>query len=172
MNENIVAKILFNIGVAEIAVGIITGLILGNQDPYSVMNWSLFLAWAIGGFIGGMLLIGFSEVIRLLHTINQKISPVKSDEILNKPSNETGIADKSVSWVLDDADKEKIRKAYQNETIVEMIPSPMEGYCLVELKGSQGYYVKVVDIAGFGAEEIQDPEIKHKIIKWYNDKDN
>lgn len=167
MNENVVGKILFYIGIVQIAAGVITGLIIGSLDPYSIMNWSLFFAWTIGGFISGMLFIGFSEIIWLLHAMNLKLSPMKSNEMF---SNADDFGDRSVTWLLDETDKEKISGAYQNETIIEMIPSPMKGYCLVKLKGSQGCFVKVVDIEGFGVKEVQNAEIKHKIIKWYNDK--
>lgn len=160
MRENIVAKILFIIGIAQMAIGIIVGLILGNQDYYiSVMNWSIFFTWTIGGFISGMLFIGFAENIRLIHAINEKTPP------LNKRRIQTS----KVLWDLEDNTKEKIKGVYTDKEIIEIIPAPKEGFCLVKFKNAHGYYVKVLDVSGDSAEsaeEVQDAEIKHTIIKW------
>ncbi|MBP1949743.1 hypothetical protein [Virgibacillus litoralis] len=165
MNENVVAKILFIIGIAQMSIGIIVGLILGNADYYGVMNWSIFFTWAIGGFVSGMLFLGFSEIIKLLHMINEKTPSLTKEAFHNMKPLE---GDSSVSWTLEELDKEKIKEKYIDEDISEIVPSPKEGFCLVKFKGDSGYYVKVVDVDRFGIEEVHDSEIKYAIIAWYN----
>ncbi|MGP4108597.1 hypothetical protein [Virgibacillus sp. L01] len=168
MNENIVAKILFIIGIAQMSIGLIVGLILGNADYHGVMNWSIVFMWTIGGFISGMLFLGFSEIIKLLHAINEKTPSLQKEafQIIN-PLEE----DSPVSRSLEESDKQKIEEKYRDEEISEIIQSPKEGYCLVKFKSSAGYYVKVVNVARFGVEEVHDTEIKYTIIEWYNNLD-
>ncbi|WP_188456893.1 hypothetical protein [Virgibacillus oceani] len=174
MNENIVAKILFIIGVAQMVVGFLLGIILANADYfYDGFVWSTFLAWTIGGFVSGMLFIGFSEVIKLLNAINGKMTPLEAagDKKTNNYLdifNGVEIKPASVNWTLAEQDQEKIYELYANENIAEVIPSILEGYCIVKLKDAQEQFVRVVDVGGFSAEEVHDKEIKHRVISWYN----
>lgn len=165
MNENIVAKILFIIGIAQMSIGLIVGLILGNADYYGVMNWSIFFTWAVGGFVSGMLFLGFSEIIKLLHMINEKTPSLKNEVFHSMKTLEGG---SSVSWTIEELDKERIKEKYIDEAISEIVPSPKEGFCLVKFKGGSGYYVKVVNVDGFSIEEVHDSETKYAIIAWYN----
>ncbi|SFE04730.1 hypothetical protein SAMN05216238_107192 [Lentibacillus persicus] len=165
MNENIVAKVLFIIGVAQMAAGLIIGLVTANTIPYG-MSWMLFFAWMLGGFVSGMLFIGFAENIRLLHNIHEKMQP--SNKIADTRQSLPSIGSKP-EWHLEEADKAKIYEHFPNETIVEIVPAPQENYCLVRFKNGHEYYVKVVYTGGFGAEETNDPEIKQSIIQWYNE---
>lgn len=43
------------------------------QQSY-VFQWSIAFTWWVIGIVGGLLFIGFSEVIRLLHEINEKLN--------------------------------------------------------------------------------------------------
>ncbi|MFB5281912.1 hypothetical protein [Peribacillus sp. Hz7] len=83
--ENSVAKILRIIGIVEIILGVILGFILGRVDVGSfteryVQVWSTTFMWWIVGFISGMLIIGLSEVIELLHKINKKVGKDEVNE--------------------------------------------------------------------------------------------
>ncbi|WP_099157539.1 hypothetical protein [Virgibacillus ndiopensis] len=177
MQENVVAKILFIIGIAEMVVGLLIGIILANAGYYNGFVWSTFLAWTIGGSVTGMLFIGFSEVIKLLHMINRKIN-AREATVGNNTANYLDIFDgakrttKPVNWKLGEQDKEKIYDLYKQEKIIEIVPSILEGYCLVKLENEQGQFVRVVDVGGFGAEEVHDNEEKRKVISWYNRKDD
>ncbi|MFC4558976.1 hypothetical protein ACFO3D_12310 [Virgibacillus kekensis] len=183
MGENIVARILFIIGIAQMAIGVLVGLVLGNQYA-SLMNWSVFFTWAIGGFILGMLFIGFAENIRLLDAINKKTLPRdpwnsetrQEDDTKAAVSpeihgvNEEGInRGSTASWRLEEEDRNEIKQFYVGHEISEIVPSPYEGYCLVKLKYEESFFVRVVDINGFGVQEVEDAELKHSIIKWYNE---
>lgn len=73
--NNGIAKVLKIIGLIEIIGGIILGLIFGTeQRTYSSsIDGSTFIIWSSLGFVSGMIFIGFSEIIELLHSINSKL---------------------------------------------------------------------------------------------------
>lgn len=165
MHENIVAKILFIIGVAQITIGVFVGLLFGFEDAGfgNQFGWTLFFIWSVGGFFLGMLFIGFAENIQLLQRIYFKMDGEKSQQ--------TPILVEEVEpeeWFLPFDDREKIEQYYKNETIMEIIPSNIEGYCIVKLEYGSNQFVRVVDIHGFGVQEIQDEATKSSIITWYN----
>ncbi|SFB28935.1 hypothetical protein SAMN04488072_11364 [Lentibacillus halodurans] len=169
MNENMIAKILFIIGVAQMAAGLIIGLIITTSNVYyGGAGWSIFFVWTVGGFVMGMLFIGFAENIRLLHLINQKIGSSKKKDT---PKYSRKMEEPQVSWTLGEDEKAKIYDEYQGETIVEIAPSPQEDYCLVRFKSGHEYYVRVVYIGGYGVQETDDAAIKQSIIQWYNERD-
>ncbi|MEW9675731.1 hypothetical protein ABRT01_06025 [Lentibacillus sp. L22] len=206
MRENIVAKILLIIGVAIMVIGLITGIGMGYGHYHSYFGfesgivWSIFFSYLFAGFMIGMLFIGLSEIIKLLHSINERmhftkhqtaepdrnttmadnqpevpsesnaIQPALSESVepvQSDPSQPSGATPKQ--WALSETDREKITDLYCNEQILDMIPSNIEGYCVVKMMGSDDrQFVRIVDVCGFGAEEINDPDLKQQIITWYN----
>ncbi|MFD1040563.1 hypothetical protein ACFQ3N_19485 [Virgibacillus byunsanensis] len=182
MNENVVAKILFTIGVIQIGLGLILGFALANVNTnlngyyQSVMDWSLFFGWAFGGFVSGMLFIGFYEIIKLLHKINEKMPAPNKNSTTNNAAryldtfNQVKQEERTVDWNLGESDKEKVNELYETEDILEIIPSHLENYCLVKLQNTHGQYISIVDVGGFGAQEIHDEETKRRIMDWYNGK--
>ncbi|MUK88927.1 hypothetical protein GMD78_11030 [Ornithinibacillus sp. L9] len=185
MKENMIAKILFIIGIVNIVLGFIIGLVGAAEDQVvydafgmgrvqSGFNFTYFISWATGGFVTGMLFIGFSEIIKLLHVINWKTpmpQQVSNKENLLKettsPSNKT--VQTSVDWTLGETEVEKIKEKYAEYHILDIIPSNVEGYCVVRLQTGAEEFVHVVDINGFGVVEVKDAGIKKTIISWYND---
>lgn len=71
-SRNTISSILLGIGILEIVICLIVGLI----------NLPSSLAWWIGGFITGMIFIGFSEVIHLLQKIADRLD-TKNNQNLN-----------------------------------------------------------------------------------------
>lgn len=70
---NKIAKALFVIGIAEIALCLVFGMIAGQPEhSFEDYNITVMLIWWVGGFISGMFIIGFAEVIRLLQDISDK----------------------------------------------------------------------------------------------------
>ncbi|MFZ3580108.1 hypothetical protein [Virgibacillus sp. DJP39] len=167
MYENRIAKVLFIVGVAQITIGLFVGIVFGlaNVDYGGEFSWALFLTWSIGGFILGILFIGFAENIQLLQRIYLKMSNEEEMETGEELSME--YPSDSNEWFLPE-DREKIGLFYKNETILEIVPSLIEGYCIVKLEYGTSQFVRVVDIQGFGASEVEDGEIKSSIITWYN----
>lgn len=167
MHENIVAKILFIIGVAEITIGIFVGLLFGfeNAGFGNQFSWGLFFIWSVGGFILGMLFIGFAENIQLLQRIYRKldVKEAEQDHVLVEE-----MPTEPEEWFIPSADQKKIEEYYKNETIIDITPSHIEGYCIVKLEYGSNEFVRVIDIHGFGVQEVQDEATKSSIITWYN----
>jgi AAA+ ATPase superfamily predicted ATPase len=100
---NNVASLLKVIGITTIVIGVIAGLIFG--DVYAIertvgfrversYNFSImFITW-LSAFITGVVFIGFSEIVKLLHKIAINTSPVS--EVINgiNPDTETGANEK------------------------------------------------------------------------------
>jgi hypothetical protein len=60
-SKNMISNILFVIGICEIVIGFLGACFLGEA-----LGAAVFLAGAIGSSVSGMLIIGLSEVIKIL----------------------------------------------------------------------------------------------------------
>ncbi|KGP92728.1 hypothetical protein N780_13450 [Pontibacillus chungwhensis BH030062] len=76
--ENVIAKLLLAIGIIQIVAGFICGIVFsqgeaeGAFDHETQFNFTIFFTWFLSTLVSGVLIIGFSEVVRLLHDINKK----------------------------------------------------------------------------------------------------
>ena len=76
-NNNKIAMILRVFAIIEIVAGFIVGGILG--DTFGVgyrgydFNWGLFVGIVVAGFMIGIFILGFAEIIQLLQDIKYKI---------------------------------------------------------------------------------------------------
>lgn len=72
--ENKVAKVLTGIAYAIFIIGAILGFAMGytKNIPEDTYYFSFAVAWWCVSFIGGMLMLGFAEIIKLLHSIKNK----------------------------------------------------------------------------------------------------
>jgi hypothetical protein len=82
--SNFIASVIRRIGLGVIIITIITGFYTGWKTG-NVISWKYFLddfalSVALGiwlpGIIGGVLLIGFSEVIELLENIKKEVENI------------------------------------------------------------------------------------------------
>lgn len=72
--NNKMAMILRVVAVAEIVCGFIAGAILGDTFEIGYdYNWGLCIGIIVAGFINGIFILGFAEVIQLLQDIKSKI---------------------------------------------------------------------------------------------------
>ncbi|MEN1970405.1 hypothetical protein WMZ97_20315 [Lentibacillus sp. N15] len=187
MRENIVAKILFVIGitiiVASVLMGIIVGLAgYGGQLGYTASTTgSILFFYFFTGIVVGMLFIGLSEIIHLLHGIYRKLHETgpehqqqqefSTNPIDMHPNNHTDTQMKRPSEMLTltQMDQEKIIYLYPDEQIIEMIPANVENYCVVKMVGNDGlYFIRIVHLNGSEAMEATDQMVKKHIITWYN----
>ncbi|MBE1446093.1 hypothetical protein [Paenibacillus sp. OAS669] len=79
---NLISKMLLIIGVVEIIAGIICGIYFGNKVTYELSSisgrmkevsgfqFAVAIQWWVGSIIGGLVIIGFSEIIKLLQNIS------------------------------------------------------------------------------------------------------
>lgn len=76
--NNGIGYTLLIIGVLVMIAGLTVGLLLAKPEyRYDDFNWTLALTYWVSSFISGMMFIGFSEVIKLLQSINDKLSRKK-----------------------------------------------------------------------------------------------
>ncbi|MCK8058382.1 MULTISPECIES: hypothetical protein [unclassified Fusibacter] len=68
---NSISSLLFAIGLVIMVLGFIGGLTIKVGVRYDAI-WPITLAVWFGAFVSGMIFIGFSEVIKLLHVIAHK----------------------------------------------------------------------------------------------------
>ncbi|UOR12189.1 hypothetical protein [Halobacillus amylolyticus] len=69
--ENPVAVFLYTLGGIEIFAGLMIAIYMGQLD-YE-WQWGTFLVWFLPTLVSGLLIVGFAEVIKLLHLQNISI---------------------------------------------------------------------------------------------------
>ncbi|CAH1200608.1 hypothetical protein PAECIP111893_01496 [Paenibacillus plantiphilus] len=85
--KNKIAIALIWIGVLNIVVGFILGIMLGREnvgtytDRYEQI-WPLTFIYWISGFVSGMFFVGLSEIIEQLHKINLKLGKESENDEL------------------------------------------------------------------------------------------
>lgn len=94
-NQNVIRNILFYIGIGIMVVSFFVGCAAASKvDAYRYHHFSisvLFSVWA-KGFVAGMLVIGFSEIIRLLQAIYDKMPAGSNSELESAVSEENEAA--------------------------------------------------------------------------------
>ncbi|GAA0422691.1 hypothetical protein PD280_22135 [Virgibacillus salarius] len=153
---------------------------MGEQE--NRFMWQSFFTIAGRWFLGGVLLIGVSEVIRLLVSINNHIyndrkqtrekgKRMTDDESGYSQTTEREQTDMQEEWNLRPADEEKIYRIFNNEAILEMRLAPIKGYCVVKLQDKDSPinpYVKVIEVTETVAKEVRNAEIRKRVLEWYN----
>ncbi|WP_100408433.1 hypothetical protein [Bacillus solitudinis] len=143
--RNRIAKTIFYIGIIEIIAGFILGFIFA-QDGYAFVV-SVFYSWTIGGFITGILFIGFAELIerqtetnmllRQGFNISNKefIAATTSAEVEIKDSDIQIKNKEDVSWDLESADISRIILHFRNKVINEIVATPFNYKFVVTVNG-------------------------------------
>ncbi|UJL47334.1 hypothetical protein KFZ58_05425 [Virgibacillus sp. NKC19-16] len=180
MEGNIIGRILFYVGIVVMVVGVILAYSMANVTNYggpagnreTTIQWPIFFHTAIRAVIAGLLLIGFSEIIKLLHSINSKTGLVKGTTTNTGATDHDKDEEQPTEWKLSKTDEEKIYEAYADKAILEIIPSSFEGYCIVKLQEYDGPLdpvIKVVDIGGLSVQEVAGAVTRKKILDWYKE---
>jgi hypothetical protein len=69
-SPNEIARWIGIVAYVQMGVGLLLGFILGNQG--SDFSWVSALPWVVVGLVSGLMLLILSEIIRLLHEINER----------------------------------------------------------------------------------------------------
>ncbi|WMT42335.1 hypothetical protein RE628_08070 [Paenibacillus sp. D2_2] len=80
--KNKIANVLLWVGVSIIVIGLISGLVMGEDSE----TFLLTIIYWVSGFLSGMFFIALAEIIEQLHKINLNLSkdPDQDDlELLN-----------------------------------------------------------------------------------------
>lgn len=154
--DNTVGKILQILGFVVIGIGIILAFILAAEtDSIGMALSPLFTS-----FVGGMVLIGFAEIIRLLERVVQKVNPfpieIVSDsevEATEQPEN------------LSEKNEMEIKTFLQNNDIeYELIePTPREDFFIVVLKNE----ALLIELGSFQPKLISKDKWPNDLRKWY-----
>ncbi|AXI08539.1 hypothetical protein CV093_06555 [Oceanobacillus sp. 143] len=181
--KNIIGRILFYLGIVVIIIGIVHSIVNSYQLDYEMGGyggeeykffWSTFLYLFPSAFLNGLILIGLSEAIRLLDSINRKEPPTiitAGEQVKNNEGIQVVSNDKPEVWEISEAEEEKIYELYADKAILEITPYITKGYCIVKLQDYDGPlkpFVKVLDLNGINPEEVQNLDRRKEIIQWYN----
>lgn len=79
---NSVGKALRVVGIVDIIVGVLCGLIFSTQMPERYYGWIVFFVCTVSCAVSGLLFIGFGEIIDLLTGI--KMDTTEQRELLEK----------------------------------------------------------------------------------------
>jgi hypothetical protein len=165
-NQNSVGKVLRVIGVVVMIGGFFIALISGSSNG---VNWSQTLPALFSSFVTGMVFIGFSEVIALLHKIHLQL-PQNDIKATARENNQQEVEHllAQIDWQPSPEDLENIQELYSGQNI-KIEASPFEDYCVVQIDGKD--HIEVVEVGGFKPKKItvdSEPELFNKIQNWFN----
>lgn len=159
-------------------IGFILGIVNGTKDAmlyneyviggmeydqsYQSFHFGTFFITALGSFLLGMLFIGLSEIIKLLHRAQNIESSI--DTLENKVHKE--LIQGTSTTRLTKLDKEKIDNLFP-ELKKEIYSTPFDSLFVVVLQHDVADIIKVIDVGGFKAEEVQTKETVDKVMDWY-----
>ncbi|CDO02908.1 hypothetical protein BN988_01388 [Oceanobacillus picturae] len=181
MRAIIISRILNVAGFIVFITGIINAWRVSRFEEYSgldpegtiTMEWSTFFMVSGSAIMNGIILIGIAEVIRLLDGILKK-EPVTQSPSITKPTEQESVVPSQeeikTGWNLTREDEEKIYELYSDKAILEIRLANLEGYCIVKVQDTSrplNPEIKVVDVGGFSAKDVQDTEKRNKILEWY-----
>ncbi|RSL33838.1 hypothetical protein D7Z54_09110 [Salibacterium salarium] len=173
--NNGIAKVLMVIGIAEIILGFIAGLVFGRVEVSSYSSeqiWSVTFIWWISSFVSGMLVIGLSEIIELLHKLNlqfqsndvsssKKIATTSTVENTSLNENKSlKLAENGTTMIIDYFEK-------KGEKVQDIIMTPFEDLCLVKVNDK----FELVEVGGFNPS-IKDINEFSEVKEWFNTNKN
>lgn len=181
MRAIIISRIIFIAGIIVLLAGLYNAWNMARFEDYSGLTpggttsveWSTFFMIAGSSIMNGIVLIGIAEVIRLLDGILKK-EPVTQSPSITKPTEQESVVPSqeeiNTGWNLTREDEEKIYELYSDKAILEIRLANLEGYCIVKVQDTSrplNPEIKVVDVGGFSAKDVQDTEKRNKILEWY-----
>lgn len=180
--ENKISMVLFVIGLIYIFLGFILGIALGEENipggyERGRQIWSVTFTWWSGGFVSGMIFIGFSEIIEQLHQSNDlKRKELISLNILDGPppyeissEEEIEVETPSVARQLAKVDEVMIYELYakKKQEVKRIINTPFQDFCLVEVNGE----FDLIEVGSF-KPELKDINQFIEIKKWFEENEH
>ncbi|MFD1849847.1 hypothetical protein [Oceanobacillus bengalensis] len=180
--KNIIGNVMFYGGIFIIIAGVFMAYkdatyvydnFGGMDEP--LFDWRFFFNTLIIPTLIGTMLIGLSEVIKLLDKLLRnvkllQIAPTKSGQT-SIQTETTSTPEAQDNWTMNQKDEEKIYDLYSDKAILEIIASTKKGYCIVKTQDMQGPLnpsLKVVDVTGVAAREVHDPVKEQAILASYH----
>jgi hypothetical protein len=156
--ENTVGKILQTLGFIVIGVGILFAIIIATE----MNSVGSALSTLFSSFVGGMLLVGFAEVIRLLEIIIRRIKPSATESSIDQEETvEKAVVLEEVSIQAEDEIREFLFKS--NITAGEIIATPKEDTYIVTTSSEN----ILIELGGFQPRILDSSKWAEEINKWY-----
>lgn len=154
--QNQIGAVLKVVGGIVIALGFLLGIIGGTQTQ----SFLFFVTTFLGSLVTGMVLIGLSEIIRILEVINKnipkrrrKMASSSNDTLLSAPS-------RPMSTKEEDDIKDFLKKHDVN--IEKIIPTPKEDFFII--KTSARYML--IEMGGFTPKIIEEEKWPEELVGW------
>ncbi|WP_062349937.1 hypothetical protein [Bacillus kwashiorkori] len=154
--DNVVAKIIFWIGVFEMIAGVVYGIIVAQTSSND--GFSLLFTWN-RAIIIGMLFIGFAEVIELLHQLREN-SDRKLEHVNGNEKSHWGVS-KNI--------QNKINNFYYNQDHypTEYYKTPFANHYYVKLNNNE---FRMLVVERFGVkEELPKRVWSEAMVKWVDE---
>ncbi|MCG1020766.1 hypothetical protein [Sutcliffiella horikoshii] len=160
--ENTVGKILQILGFIVIGIGVLLAIIFASETGSIGMALSALFTSSVGG----MVLIGFAEIIRLLERVVQKVNPFPSAA----QSIKSGVEVTNQPVGLTEENKEEIKAFLQKNDIQydRILSTPREDFFIVVLK----YEAMLIELGGFQPKLISKEKWPHDLKHWYEAQEN
>lgn len=154
--QNQIGAVLKVVGGIVIALGFFLGIIGGAQTQ----SFLFFVTTLLGALVTGMVLIGLSEIIRILEMINENIP--KRRKKIAVSSNDTLINE--TPQPLNTKEQEDIKSFLQkhNMEIEKIIPTPMEDFFFI--KTSARYML--IEMGGYTPKIIDEEKWPEELVGW------
>ncbi|KPB06314.1 hypothetical protein AAV98_00465 [Bacillus sp. CHD6a] len=155
--QNQIGAVLKVVGSIVIALGLLLGLIGGSQAN----SFLFFVTTFLGSLVTGMVLIGLSEIIRILEVINENIP--KRRRKMVRGSNDTLFDSPSQAMSTKEEDDIKDFLQKHDIEIEKIIPTPTEDYFII--KTSARYIL--IEMGGFTPKIINEDKWPEDLVGWF-----
>lgn len=160
--QNQIGAVLKVVGSIVIALGLLLGIIGGSQTN----SFLFFVTTFLGSLVTGMVLIGLSEIIRILEVINENIP--KRRRKMARSSNDTLFDSPSQPMSTKEEDDIKGFLQKHDVEIEKIIPTPKEDFFII--KTSARYIL--IEMGGFTPKIINEDKWPEELVGWFeNNKD-
>ena len=154
--QNQIGAVLKVVGGIVIALGFFLGIIGGAQTQ----SFLFFVTTLLGALVTGMVLIGLSEIIRILEMINENIP--KRRKKIAVSSNDTLIYEAPQPLNTKEQDDIKSFLQKHNVEIEKIIPTPMEDFFFI--KTSARYML--IEMGGYTPKIIDEEKWPEELVGW------
>ncbi|WP_088005505.1 hypothetical protein [Indiicoccus explosivorum] len=165
-HDNSIAKALQVVGIAAIIIGVIAGLLYATSEALEILGpLRGFLGFAvfINGVIGGLLFLGFAEVIKLLQGIynqgEESAGRITGQEPINSfTGQKTATDERPPVNRLKESERLAINKFYheRKEQPVQILSTSKNDYFFVELENRR----EIIELGGFKPRIISEERAK------------
>ena len=154
--QNQIGAVLKVVGGIVLALGFLLGIIGGTQ----LQSFSFFVTTILGALVTGVVLIGLSEIIRILEVINENIP--KRRKKMAVSSNDTLIDSQPQTLNVKEEDDIRVFLQKHSIEIEKIIPTPMEDFFFI--KTSARYML--IEMGGYTPKIIDEEKWPEELAGW------